>query len=322
MNQLISHIEFLLHDHNCVIIPDFGGFVVNGVSPQRDGIAVFHAPVCELVFNRDLTHNDGLIAQLYMKNGNMTFESAMQKVAQDIQLLKRQLREQRHVDMGKLGAFDMHDDKRFVYTPGEFIRPALFGLTRATLKPLIQMQPAVAAPKNENRQGWTRNAVITAAGAAAVILLMFLLPVSDTSLARQSARMLSETGWSKPKASPPVSSIAMTDELAANETPIAEEQSIASNEINMPAVDITGQDAVNDLPRYYIVMGVYKGMESAQKTTELLLEEGFHQTGLLERPDRIDVYAASFTDENAAKVYLKEVHKKFSGHNDAWILKR
>ncbi|SFL56311.1 hypothetical protein [Proteiniphilum acetatigenes] len=322
MNQLISHIEFLLHDHNCVIIPDFGGFVVNTIPPQRDGIAAFHAPVCELVFNRDLTHNDGLLAQSYMKNDSMTFESAMQKVEQDVQMLKRRLREQYRVDMGKLGSFDMHDDKRFVYTPGAFVRPALFGLTQATLKPLIQMQPAVPVRKSENRQKWVRNTAITAASVAAVALLMFILPVSDTTIVRQSARMLSETGWLQPKASQPLNRIAMTDELVVNETEKAEEYSTTSNGMNIPAMDAVEQNVPDDLPRYYIVMGVYKGVESAQKTTELLLDEGFHQTGWLERPDRIDVYAASFTDEAAAKVYLKEVHKKFPGHNDAWILKR
>ena len=314
MNQLISHIEFLLHDHNCVIIPDFGGFVVNTISPQRDGIASFHAPACELGFNRDLIHNDGLLAQSYMKNGNMTFESAMQKVEQDVQGLKRQLHEKRRVDLGKLGSFDMHDDKRFVYTPGIFVRPALFGLTQATLKPLIQMQPAVPVRKSENRQQWSRNAVITAASVAAVVLLMFILPVSDTSIARQSARMLSETGWLRPRAPQPVNNIVITDELIANE--------ITPHGMNVPAVDITERNLTDDLSRYYIVMGVYKGVESAQKITDLLLDEGFHQTGWLERPDRIDVYAASFTDETAAKVYLKEVHKKFPGHIDAWILKR
>lgn len=324
MNQLISHIEFLLHDHNCVIVPDFGGFVVNAISPQRDGIAAFHAPTCELVFNRDLTHNDGLLAQSYMKNGSMTFESAMQRVEQDILVLKRQLHEQRHVDMGKLGTFDMHDDKRLVYTPGAFIRPALFGLTQATLKPLIQMQPAIPVSKNGNRQKGRRNMAITAASVAAVLLLIFILPVSDTSIARQSARMLSETGWLHSKASLPVSTVVVTDELAGIEIEKVEEQehSIASEEINIPAADVIGQQMTNDLPRYYIVMGVYRGVESARKTTQLLLDEGFHQTGWLERPDRIDVYAASFTDEAAAKVYLKEVHKKFSGHADAWILKK
>ena len=322
MNQLISHIEFLLHEHNCVIIPDFGGFVVNTIPPQRDGIAAFHAPACELVFNRDLTHNDGLLAQSYMKNGSMTFESAMQKIELDILELKRQLREQRRLEMGKLGSFVMHDDKRFVYTPGVFVRPALFGLTQAVLKPLIQLQPTVPARKSDTKQKWGRNVGISAAAVAAVILLMFFLPVGDTSIGRQSARMISETGWmTYSKSSQPSNSIVKHDEVSSGTESVAV-QPVATDEMTTPSVDVIVPNLEDGSPRYYIVMGVYKGVESAQKTTQRLLDEGFHQTGWLERPDRIDVYAATFTDEDAAKVYLKEVHKKFPRHTDAWILKK
>ena len=115
--------------------------------------------------------------------------------------------------------------------------------------------------------------------------------------------------------------IAVSPEIA-NEVERVSEQLEVVNESVAPPVDISGQDIDDISPRYYIVMGVYKGIESAQKITQRLLDEGFHQTAWLERPDRIDVYAASFTDENAAKVYLKEVHKKFPRHTDAWILKK
>jgi nucleoid DNA-binding protein len=146
MNELISHIEFLLHEHNCVIIPGFGGFVVNTIPSRRDGIATFLAPACELVFNRDLTYNDGLLAESYIKSDHLMFEAAMQRIERAVEELKNQLREQRHVKLGKLGSFTMSDEKRFIYTPANFVRPALFGLTKATLKPLYQRQtPPVLA---------------------------------------------------------------------------------------------------------------------------------------------------------------------------------
>ena len=223
MNQLISHIEFLLHEHNCVIIPEFGGFVVNTISSQKDGIAVFHAPVCELVFNRDLTHNDGLLAQSYMKSDGMTFETAMKKIELDIQELQRQLREQRYLEMGKLGSFAMQDGKRLVYTPGTFVRPAFFGLTQATLKPLIQMQPAVSAVKNEKSQKWSRKGGISAAAVAAVVLLMFIFQGGDTSMERQSARMISETGWLHHKVTQPVNKIAVSPEIANDVERVSEQ---------------------------------------------------------------------------------------------------
>lgn len=329
MIRLITHIEYLLHEHNCVIIPDFGGFVVNTIPPKRDGIATFHAPVCELVFNRDLIHNDGLLAQSYMRDGSLTFDSAMLKLEKDVQELKHQLREQRRVDLGKLGSFDMHDEKRFVYTRGSFVRPSLFGLTQATLKPLIQIQPALANRKNENKRVWSNSVGITAAAVVALLLLMFILPVSDTNFDRQSAQMISETGWMHAKAVQPKTNTAFAEDVLVEsdeevfvETDKVEDTVIVLDGAQAPDSEISIQSEMIDSPRYYIIMGVFRGFESAQKTSQQLLDEGFHQSGLLERPDRIDVYAASFTDKNAAEVYLREVHKKFPSHSDAWILKK
>ena len=44
MDRLVSHIEFLLHHHNCVIIPDFGGFVVNAVHSREGEEGILRLP--------------------------------------------------------------------------------------------------------------------------------------------------------------------------------------------------------------------------------------------------------------------------------------
>jgi len=76
------------------------------------------------------------------------------------------------------------------------------------------------------------------------------------------------------------------------------------------------------MPQYYIVLGVYERSDVAEQITVQLINEGFPQTEWLERPGRIDVYSASFTDRTEAETYLREIHKKHPTHRDAWILKR
>lgn len=322
MNQLVSHIEFLLHEHNCVIIPNFGGFVVNSIASRRDGLATFHAPVSELVFNRDLTHNDGLLAQSYMKSYRLTFEAAMLKIEQSVQELKQQLREQNHVELGKLGSFTMNDNKRFVYTPAAFVPPAFFGLTKASLKPLIQMHTPDVPSKQVNRQKRLRTIGISAASVAAIAILMFILPVSDTTIGRQSAQILSESNlfrnrsFSAEPAHPSARAMDVQSEILtdAQDTFNAEEAArptrVASNVTD------------DDLPKYYIIVGVYEIKDVAEKMLESLNEMGFSQKGCLKRPGRIDVYAASFKERTEAESYLREIHKAHPTHRDAWILKR
>ena len=103
MNQLISHIEFLLHTHNCVIVPSLGGFVVNTMPARRNGLSVFDSPVCELVFNRELTHNDGLLVESFMRTDGISFENATQKIDDSVRQIKNLLRSEESVDLGDLG---------------------------------------------------------------------------------------------------------------------------------------------------------------------------------------------------------------------------
>lgn len=322
MNQLISHIEFLLHEHNCVIVPGLGGFVVNTISSHKDGVSVFDAPSCELVFNRDLAHNDGLLAQSYMKAERITFEAATRKIEQSVQQLVKQLREQRYVELGKLGVFTMNDEKRFMYTPAQFVRPSLFGLNKAVLKPLIHMQPALPL-KPEVRKTRLRTIGISAAAAAAIALLVFMLPVSDNTIHRQTAQIISESGWFRSAQTP-----------SATVTPVSQEDTAIS--VQMPTAESVGEDdgrsgvtavvvkeqQTDISPKFYIVVGVYERQSGAEKILAALKTEGFSQAAKLERPGRTDVYAAWFSDKTQAETYLREFHKKHPVYSDAWVMKR
>lgn len=313
MNRLISHIEFLLHEYNCVIVPDFGGFVVNAIHSGNEGGRIFHAPTCELVFNRDLTYNDGLMAQSYMKTYQLSFDSATLEIQNGVRELKHRLHDHRHVELGQLGTFTMHDEKRFVYKPEPFIRPAFFGLTTVALQPLDRMQPKEVVLNPDNKVRKIRTASISAAAVAAIAVLLLLLPMSDSTTRHHTAQMLSETEWfrSNKQVAQPPAMVEETNELKDTEGDVAP-----------PVVDTPEVLVANSGPVYYVIMGVFSGSETARKMSDELQEKGFTDTGWLERSGRIDVYAASFTDEDAAKLCLREIHGKHPAYADAWILKR
>lgn len=377
MDRLVSHIEFLLHHYNCVIIPDFGGFVVNAVhSREGEGGAIL-PPACELVFNRDLTYNDGLMAQSYMKTYRLNFDSATLEIQNGVRDLKHRLYDYREVKLGPLGSFTMHEDKRIVYTPTTFYRPAFFGLSKVALKPLAVGEEAVPTTsvvplypetRAEERTKRARIASISAAAVAVIAVMLLFFPVGDSTVGRHSARMLSETEWfwSKPTAVqrpiaepgelplgttaeevapyagtassieavpatdivPVVESISLAEIAssieAAPTVEVSSSANIASEQI-APVATVAGEGSrsVSEAaPKYYIILGVFSGTQTAQKMTDELMENGFANIGWLNRASRIDVYVASFTEEAAARVYLKEVHAQYPNYSDAWILKR
>ncbi len=321
MNRLISHIEFLLHEHNCVIIPDLGGFVVNAIPSQKDDNNVLLPPTCELVFNRDLTHNDGLLAESYMKTYDLSFERAMWSIENEVIELKHILRDKNYLDLDKLGSFSLTDDNRFTYKPGIFVRPEYFGLSAIELKEFAVIQKTIPLTVSEtDRGGALKKIGFTAAAVAAIILFMFVLPVSDTAIERQTANISYEAEWFRPKNTTINSQAVQTVVEAEDLLDVISEDLSIDNESEAPSVEASNSGV--ETYTYYIVMGVFRGEISASKLIESLKDEGFSNANWLERPERYDVYAASFKNEEEAEVYLKEVHKKYTQHSDAWILTR
>lgn len=306
MNRLVSHIEFLLHQHSCVIVPNLGGFVVNYIDARKDGLATYLPPSCELVFNRDLKYNDGLLAESYMRVYDVSFDKAMWNIEQDANELLKKLREDGRVELSSLGAFEQTENGGFRYVYGDFVLPSLFGLSKCNLRPLIQIKAINEVPETVGKKIVNMRSVGVVASIAAVIIVMFfLIPASDVSENRQSAQIAYETDWAKPKA-----------KAAADYTDILESTS------NMEASEAIV--VADDSPRYYVVVGVFTGEKSSGTLLETLKSEGFMDANVLAREDekRFDVYAASFDNETAADIYLKEVHRKHPAYSDAWVMKR
>ncbi|RZK88838.1 MAG: SPOR domain-containing protein, partial [Hymenobacter sp.] len=60
---LSDHLRPLLRDHDCVIIPDFGGLVAEPAPArvQPAGRHLLSPPTRQVAFNQALTRNDGLL---------------------------------------------------------------------------------------------------------------------------------------------------------------------------------------------------------------------------------------------------------------------
>ena len=68
MISLARHIELLLLEHDCVIVPGLGGFIANHADARYTGDEehLFLPPYRTIGFNQQLQVNDGLLVQSYM----------------------------------------------------------------------------------------------------------------------------------------------------------------------------------------------------------------------------------------------------------------
>ena len=60
---LANYIKDLLYRYDCVIIPNFGGFITNKISAKFNvDSSCFYPPSKQIAFNSHLKGNDGLLA--------------------------------------------------------------------------------------------------------------------------------------------------------------------------------------------------------------------------------------------------------------------
>ena len=71
--------------------------------------------------------------------------------------------------------------------------------------------------------------------------------------------------------------------------------------------------------QYYVIVGVYEVREIADKMIEKLKSDGFNECNTIEKPNRIDVYAVSFSSKQEAENMAKEMRQNFDIYKDAWV---
>lgn len=112
MHRFIEYISDLLFLHDCVIIPDFGGFICNYTSAYIDKKSgLLCPPGKDILFNRNLTQNDGLLANWIAMKENISYEKATTQLTLFSEELKIRLNQCQSVDFGEIGRF--YTDRRF-----------------------------------------------------------------------------------------------------------------------------------------------------------------------------------------------------------------
>lgn len=311
MNEIALHIDFLLHSHDCIIVPGLGGFVVNTTDVKKNGLWGLDAPTFELLFNNKLSYNDGLLAESLMKTNNISFEDAMKKIEAACEELKKKLIDSEDVTWDNLGVFKTDLNNNIIFFPNkDYVRPQFFGLTNARFKPAFLGIPVTS---NEEESIPIRSIMryVSTAIAAATILFIVVLSFNNSNSPSQYAEIVSKplifknTGVnSKIKSTKP-----STSTNVDKETPRSED------------IAVTVQSELST-KRYYVIVGVYEVREIAEKSLSRLKKHGFDSASMIERPRRLDVYSASFSDKDEAQSYLQKFKVDNPEYRDAWILKR
>lgn len=149
MIELKRHIEILLLDNDCVVVPGLGGFVAHHIDAcydARDG--VYLPPLRTLGFNQKLDMNDSLLAQSYVEAYDMSYPEAMRKIDEEVDELKSALERDGFYDLSDIGTLVVNADGRYEFDPCEsgILTPSLYGLSSVDVPLLLEDGGAATIP--------------------------------------------------------------------------------------------------------------------------------------------------------------------------------
>ena len=148
MLRIVGHIEHLLSVHDCVIVPDFGGFVVQTLPVRYDaGMHRFEPMRKDIVFNETLQYNDGLLIEAYMQAEKTDYRTARQLMHEDVALLRAGLQRDGVLKMENIGSFSMGEEGQLIFQADEagWLNAPMLGLEDFTFEPLSEQMPEAMA---------------------------------------------------------------------------------------------------------------------------------------------------------------------------------
>jgi nucleoid DNA-binding protein len=116
--KVVQAIQTLLRQHDYVIIPGFGGFIVKP-RPARIHFTkhLFSPPTKKLAFNQRLQEDDGLLVNYLARESDKSQKEAEQQAKQFVKELKEELEAKQLVRLSKIGKFYYDADQNLQFSP-------------------------------------------------------------------------------------------------------------------------------------------------------------------------------------------------------------
>lgn len=258
----ISHyIKELLLLNDCVIIPEFGGFVAN-YKPATIENNQFFPPTKEIAFNNKLISNDGLLINFISETEGLDYFNAKQKLDSFVEETMLNLERNRNVYFEGVGYlhYDSRENLQFEPQLKQNLLVESYGLQNFSYEKLYQRQMPKPAVKVEYREPiiFQQRKLKKLAIAIPLLIAMALIPMKHNN------EYLSK------------SDMGMWETLIEN-TPAAP---IETPELNLSETTVNVAATETEQLKYFIIGGSFKSEENANKYIQQLKEQGYNGQNL------------------------------------------
>lgn len=144
-------IHALLYDHDCVIVPRWGGFLAQ-YRPARldESRAVIHPPGKAVGFNRHLLRTDGLLADRLAQRDGIGYAAANALIDAEVDAWQAELARHGRLELARIGIFYRDSERNLQFDPDDranFLKEA-YGLrplaATSVVREAVRTMPLVA----------------------------------------------------------------------------------------------------------------------------------------------------------------------------------
>ncbi len=184
MISVLDHIEYLITEQDCVIVPGLGAFISQYSKSTFETNDIIKEPERNIVFNRSVQHNDGLLANSISRRECVSYDDANSSISEYICSLKQQLKHEGEVPMGRLGFFSYRHEDVYAFTPftTKCYTKDFFGLKSLKMLPLSELNRIELNDDNEEQSNIIPFVKRFMQVAASIILLLGMSFVLSTPI--------------------------------------------------------------------------------------------------------------------------------------------
>lgn len=338
----------LLHEHDCVIVPEWGGFLAH-YRPARldEGRRLIHPPGKTVGFNRHLLRTDGLLADRVAKREGLDHAGATARIVEEVATWRKALDQEGRKELDRIGIFYRDHEHNLQFDPDEranFLKES-FGLrpvaaVRVPVKLVLPEVPVVPvalpdeATSSAPRWMWAAAASVFLLGAAALFAYWSFekgttfaaLPwsagpqptyVADT--APEVPLSANASVFSLPEEPLGITTIPLTENDSVELTvDLGTAPEVAVRDTTKVAIPTKSQAAGRS--RFHVIGGCFAQPENAERLLKDLQGKGFPAVRLAQYGELHPVAFGSYADRASALSALENVRSTSSAQ--AWLLVR
>jgi nucleoid DNA-binding protein len=318
VKEINLHIAYLLTKHECVVIPNFGAFVVFSIPSLRKELeGVFCPPAQSLGFNPEIKHNDGLLAHFISTTENITYTEADLLIKQYVDCLNERLSAGNPLNISKIGTLSASSEGKIAFIPDTYLscNAANIGFNNFYLPQLRELEQLKENFGKEEKDtgvitiSLNRRILSRTASIAAAILALFFIPVplnNNTEHPISNASFFSLYHITE-----------MEKEVKTQEKIPQEDIQLVTGDTELPAT--VQPDESTHKYRYYIIIASLPSEKLAEKSLADFKQAGFPDAAIISQNGRYRIYIKGFEKKADAEPYLIAFRQNNPKYADAWL---